>query len=324
MDFLAAYRQSFDEYCKQYNLVKEPHNLYEPISYILDLGGKRLRPMLTLMSCDAFDVPFTKALPAAFAVEMFHNFSLIHDDIMDNAPLRRGQQTVHEKWDVNIGILSGDLMLIKAYQFFENYEPTVFQALAKLFSETAIKVCEGQQMDVDFETSDDTTIDNYLKMIAYKTAVLLGAALKMGAIIANASDENKQHIYDFGLNMGMAFQLQDDYLDAFGDPKTFGKQIGGDIIANKKTFLYLYALQHLPQDEARELTHLFEINPKDPQGKITAVKHFFEKSKATEALKDKMAFYAQKADKSLQAVSVSDKHKATFIELSDLLLKRTI
>ena len=324
MDFLAAYRDAFDDYCNDYKLDKEPQNVYAPIAYILELGGKRLRPMLTLMSCDAFGTPYKEALPAAFAVEMFHNFSLIHDDIMDNAPLRRGRQTVHEKWDVNIGILSGDLMLIKAYQLFENYEPITFQALAKLFSETAIKVCEGQQMDVDFETSDDTTIDNYLKMIAYKTAVLLGAALKMGAISANASDSDKQHIYDFGVNMGMAFQLQDDYLDAFGDPKTFGKQIGGDIIANKKTFLYLYALLHLPQDEARELTHLYEIHPKDPQGKIAAVKQFFEKSKATEALKDKMEFYTKKADESLQAVAISAEHKASFEKLSDLLLQRTI
>ena len=324
MDFLATYREAFDDFCNGYKLDKEPQNVYAPITYILELSGKRLRPMLTLMSCDAFGTSYKEALPAAFAVEMFHNFSLIHDDIMDNAPLRRGRQTVHEKWDINIGILSGDLMLIKAYQLFERYEPTVFQTLAKLFSETAIMVCEGQQMDVDFETSDDTTIDNYLKMIAYKTAVLLGAALKMGAIIADASDSDKQLIYDFGVNMGMVFQLQDDYLDAFGDPKTFGKQIGGDIIANKKTFLYLYALQHLPKDEARELKHLYEIYPKDPQGKIAAVKHFFEKSKAIEALKETMTFYAQKADKSLQAVTVSDKYKATFIALSDLLLKRTI
>ena len=174
---------------------------------------------------------------------MFHNFSLVHDDIMDDAPLRRGKETVHEKWDLNTGILSGDAMLIMAYQLFENYEPQTFQALAKLFSKTALEVCEGQQYDVDFETRDDVTIPEYLKMIEYKTAVLVGAAMKMGAIVANASEEDQNNIYEFGRNLGIAFQLQDDYLDAFGDPKTFGKQVGGDIIENKKTYLYLKALE---------------------------------------------------------------------------------
>ncbi|MCL4165974.1 UNVERIFIED_CONTAM: hypothetical protein GTU68_038733, partial [Idotea baltica] len=178
---------------------------------------------------------------AALSIEVFHNFSLVHDDIMDDAPLRRGEQTVHEKWDINTGILSGDAMLIMAYQLFENYEPSTFQALAKLFSKTALEVCEGQQYDVDFETRNDVTIPEYLKMIEYKTAVLVGAAMKMGAIVANASEADQNSIYEFGRHLGIAFQLQDDYLDAFGDPKTFGKQVGGDIIENKKTYLYLKA-----------------------------------------------------------------------------------
>ena len=208
-----------------------------PINYILQLGGKRLRPVLTLMTADIFDADYKKALDAALSVEIFHNFSLVHDDIMDDAPLRRGQQTVHEKWDLNTGILSGDAMLIMAYQLFENYEPKTFQDLAKLFSKTALEVCEGQQYDVDFETRDDVTIPEYLKMIEYKTAVLVGAAMKMGAIVANASKSDQEDIYSFGRLLGIAFQLQDDYLDAFGDPKTFGKQVGGDIIENKKTYL---------------------------------------------------------------------------------------
>ena len=177
-----------------------------------------------------------KPYNAALSIEVFHNFSLVHDDIMDDAPLRRGKETVHEKWDVNTGILSGDAMLIMAYQLFENYDDATFRALAKLFSKTALEVCEGQQYDVDFETRDDVTIAEYLKMIEYKTAVLVGAAMKMGAIVAEASEKDQQNIYQFGKNLGIAFQLQDDYLDAFGDPKTFGKQIGGDIIENKKTY----------------------------------------------------------------------------------------
>ena len=214
--------------------LKEPASLYEPIDYILTLGGKRLRPVLTLMSADFFGGNYKQALDASLAVEMFHNFSLVHDDIMDNAPLRGGHQTVHEKWDVNTGILSGDAMLILAYQLFETYEQKVFMQLAVLFSKTALEVCEGQQYDVDFETRNDVTISQYIKMIEYKTAVLIGASLQMGAIIAEASQSCQEKIYAFGKNLGIAFQLQDDYLDAFGNPLTFGKQVGGDIIANKK------------------------------------------------------------------------------------------
>ena len=238
MDIL-HYQKSFLQYLEAKNWIQEPKNLYEPIDYILQLGGKRIRPVLTLMAADIFSGDFQKALPAALAVEVFHNFTLVHDDIMDDAPLRRGQATVHEKWDLNTGILSGDAMLILAYQYFEDYEPHVFQKLSKLFSKTALEVCDGQQLDVDFETRNDVSIPAYIDMIRLKTSVLVAAALKMGAIVAETSNENANLIYDFGLNLGLAFQLQDDYLDTFGDPETFGKQIGGDIIENKKTFLYL-------------------------------------------------------------------------------------
>src|SRR5690606_16859238 len=195
------------------------------------------------MTAEIFDCDHKKALNAALSIEVFHNFSLVHDDIMDDAPLRRGEETVHEKWDLNTGILSGDAMLIMAYQLFENYSPDIFQALARLFSKTALEVCEGQQFDVDFEIRDNVTIPEYLKMIEYKTAVLVGAAMKMGAIVAQAKEEDQDIIYEFGKNLGIAFQLQDDYLDVFGDPKTFGKQVGGDIIENKKTYLYLKAVE---------------------------------------------------------------------------------
>ncbi len=242
------YRHYFLDYLEEQRILRSPENLYKPIDYILRLPGKRIRPVLTMMAAEIFGVNYARALPAAMAVEVFHNFSLVHDDIMDDAPLRRGNETVHEKWGLNAGILSGDAMLILAYQYFEQYEPEVFRALAKLFSKTALEVCEGQQLDVDFEIRDDVTIDEYLKMIEYKTAVLVAAALKMGAIVAGTTSSNCEAIYAFGLHLGIAFQLQDDYLDVYGDPATFGKQSGGDIIENKKTYLYLKAIASASPD----------------------------------------------------------------------------
>ena len=257
MEILKKYNDDLQGYLAKAVSHKEPRQLYDPIKYILSLGGKRIRPALTLMVCDFFGTDYKKAMSAALAVELFHNFSLIHDDIMDNAPLRRGKRTVHEKWDVNTAILSGDAMLILAYQFFEKYEPQMFQELAKLFSETALQVCEGQQHDMDFETRDDVTVVEYIKMIDHKTAVLLGAAMKMGAIVAEASESDKDKIYQFGRNLGIAFQLQDDYLDVFGNPETFGKQVGGDIISNKKTFLYLMATGQGSKAQTEDMEYFF-------------------------------------------------------------------
>ena len=304
--------------------LKEPASLYEPIDYILTLGGKRLRPVLTLMSADFFGGNYKQALDASLAVEMFHNFSLVHDDIMDNAPLRRGHQTVHEKWDVNTGILSGDAMLILAYQLFESYRPEVFMQLAVLFSKTALEVCEGQQYDVDFETRNDVTISEYIKMIEYKTAVLIGASLQMGAIIAEASASCQEKIYAFGKNLGIAFQLQDDYLDAFGNPLTFGKQVGGDIIANKKTFLYLTALQKSTPAEAQELSSLFATMPKDPSEKITAVKEIFVCSGAAKATEDEIARYTNTSISLLQDIKISQQHKDTLKSFADFLMNRNV
>src|SRR5690606_28326452 len=298
------YSQIFSDYLDSQTINRNPKNLYEPIQYILSLGGKRIRPALTLMGCDVFGENIEKALPAAMAVEVFHNFSLIHDDIMDKAPLRRGKQTVHEKWDLNTGILSGDAMLILAYRYFEKYEPEVFCELAKLFSKTALEVCEGQQWDIDFETSDEVSIQQYLKMIEYKTAVLVGAALQMGAIVAKTSDTNKKAIYDFGLNLGIAFQLQDDYLDAFGDPETFGKQVGGDIIENKKTYLYMKALEQSTQQEKEQLLHLYSIKSDDNHDKIELVKQVFETSQATQSTQKAIADYTQKAFDILEAMDI--------------------
>lgn len=305
-------------------LKKEPATLYEPIRYILSLGGKRLRPVLTLMSAEVFDVDCQKALPAATAVEVFHNFSLIHDDIMDDAPLRRGNETVHEKWNINTGILSGDAMLILAYQYFEEYEPTIFRELAKLFSKTALEVCEGQQYDVDFETRDDVTIPEYLKMIECKTAVLVGASMKMGAIVAETSAENANAIYDFGLNLGIAFQLQDDYLDAFGNPKTFGKQVGGDIIENKKTYLYLKAIEFATASEKEQLLHLFSIQPNDNTDKINSVKEIFNKTGASEATQKAIVNYTLKAFETLEKLNINANKKEVLKSFGEKLMSRNV
>lgn len=323
MHSIPEYTAVFIDHLNKHSLEKEPANLYAPIKYILDLGGKRLRPVLTLMACELFNQDHNVALDAALAIEIFHNFSLVHDDIMDDAPLRRGEETVHEKWDINTGILSGDAMLILAYQLFENYEGDTFKELAKLFSKTAIEVCEGQQYDVDFETRDDVTIPEYLKMIEYKTAVLVGAALKMGAIVAGASKKCQEAMYAYGRDLGLAFQLQDDYLDAFGDPETFGKQVGGDIIENKKTFLYLTALANSTKDDAQQLEHLFSIAPADPSDKIETVKQQFLDSGAALATQKEINAYTKKAFTALDHIDISEDKKEMLRLFGQGLMKRT-
>ena len=324
MHSINQYQEFIADYLESQYETKEPKNLYDPIHYILGLGGKRMRPVLTLMSAEVFDADYKKALPAALAVEVFHNFSLIHDDIMDDAPLRRGNVTVHEKWDINTGILSGDAMLILAYQYFEKYEPAIFRELAKLFSKTALEVCEGQQWDVDFETRTDVSIPEYLKMIQYKTAVLVAAAMKMGAIIAETSEDNANLIYDFGLNLGLAFQLQDDYLDAFGNPETFGKQVGGDIIENKKTYLYLKALEFASNDQAKKLVDLFSIHPQDSSDKIEAVKEIFVASGAAQETKNAIQDFTFKAFDTLQNISIDNDKKEMLRTFGENLMGRKV
>jgi len=324
MLLIKKYQNIFTAYLEEYTVDREPKGLYEPINYILNLGGKRLRPVLTLMTADIFNIDFSKALSAALSIEVFHNFSLVHDDIMDDAPLRRGQTTVHEKWDINTGILSGDAMLIMAYQLFENYEPQVFQALAQLFSKTALQVCEGQQYDVDFETRHDVTIPEYLKMIEYKTAVLVGTAMKMGAIVAQTTKENQDCIYNFGCYLGIAFQLQDDYLDAFGDPKTFGKQVGGDIIENKKTFLYLKALEFASKEDQVLLKDLFSQNLEDNTDKIYRVKALFTSTGATTVTKAQIEYYTNKAFDVLDDLNLSKDKKEMLKAFGKNLMLRTV
>jgi geranylgeranyl diphosphate synthase type II len=274
------------------------------------------------MAADIFSNDFKKALPAALAVEVFHNFTLVHDDIMDDAPLRRGKQTVHEKWDLNTGILSGDVMLILAYQYFENYDPTVFQKLAKLFSKTALEVCDGQQLDIDFETRNDVTIEEYINMIRLKTSVLVAAALKMGAIVAETDEKNADLIYAFGLNLGIAFQLQDDFLDTFGDPKTFGKQVGGDIIENKKTFLYLKALELANGDDKEKLQSYYNQKLEDNSSKITEVSRIFEKYNIPSIIQTLISDYTQKSFNTLLSLDVSEHAKNQLKEFGLYLMGR--
>lgn len=324
MEILDKYHQVLVDGLENSVSPREPKELYEPIRYILSLGGKRVRPALTLMVCDFLTNDFKQALPAALAVEMFHNFSLMHDDIMDEAPLRRGKQSVHEKWDVNTAILSGDAMLILAYRLFESYEPYKFQALAKLFSETALQVCEGQQLDMEFETRDDVAVSEYLKMIEQKTAVLLGAAMEMGAIVADANESEKKLMYEFGRDLGVAFQLQDDYLDVFGDPETFGKQVGGDIIANKKTYLYLMAHEKGTSERAEELSHLFSISPADPTDKIVTVRKIFEETGAAKATLAEIERFSNKAFALLDKMSISDEKKGMFRKFGEDLMNRNV
>lgn len=321
---LDRYREEFEEYLSRKIVKQEPSNLYDPMVYILGLGGKRVRPVLVLMAAEIFGSDYKKALDAALAIEVFHNFSLVHDDIMDDAPLRRGKETVHERWDINTGILSGDAMLIKAYQLFENYSGETFRQLAKLFSKTAIEVCEGQQYDIDFEVREKVSIDEYLKMIEYKTAVLVGASLKMGAIVANASEEDCNRIYEFGRLLGIAFQLQDDYLDAFGDPDSFGKQVGGDIIENKKTFLYLTSLQKSASREAVQLEHLYSINPPDPTAKVETVKGLFESSGAAELTRLEIEKYTKKAFAVLGDLHISEEKKELLFKFGKGLMNRQV
>ena len=260
---------------------REPYGLYEPIEYTLAAGGKRVRPQLAMIGCQLFDGNENEVLPAALALEVFHNFTLLHDDVMDKAEVRRGRPTVHVKWDENTAILSGDQMLIEAYKLLSNVPAAKLPTVLQLFNKMATEICEGQQYDVDFESQEAVNIEEYLHMIRLKTSVLLGTALQIGAYIAGADQEAQRAIYDFGINVGLAFQIQDDILDVWGDPATFGKAVGGDIACNKKTFVYLEAMRLLGDDaislEARELKHWYSQVLEDNTEKIAAVKEIFER-----------------------------------------------
>lgn len=314
------YRAAFLSYLKDNIKTEEPKNLYGPISYIMALGGKRMRPVLVLMACDLFGETYEKAMEAALSVEMFHNFTLIHDDIMDSADLRRGKETVHKKWDINTGILSGDALMIQSNQRLEAYDGDIFKRLITLYNKTALEVCEGQQHDVDFETQTTVALSDYIKMISYKTAVLVGASLQMGAIIAGASNKDQERIYDFGLNLGIAFQLQDDYLDTYGS-SDFGKRIGGDIIEGKKTFLYIKALELSNKIDKKRLLELYG-GEFDEDKKIKEVKGIFSNYKVSDLLQTEIEKYTLTALDDIQALTIEDAKKGILKEFALQLMRR--
>ena len=318
-----TYREIIEKRIKNISLDKYPESLYEPIKYFFGLGGKRIRPALTMMSCEAFGCNPTKALDAALSVETFHNFTLIHDDIMDSAETRRNEDTVHKKWNLNKGILSGDRMLILAYQLLENYDSKMYHELTILLNKTAEQVCEGQQLDIDFESKLDTTYDQYIEMITLKTAVLLGCSLKMGAIIAESSIENQDEIYDFGINLGLAFQLQDDYLDVFGEESKIGKKVGGDILENKKTVLFHIALSKSNQKNKNKLISLYSAVDKNEE-KILKVKSIFKESESHLVTKKIIKDYTMKALNNLEKLNIGDEKKQNLVEFSNKLMNREL
>jgi len=328
MQTLSQFQDLFYKYLADNQFDKSPKELYEPVRYILNLGGKRMRPLLALMAHSIFSDDFEKSMPAAFAVEVFHNFTLVHDDIMDEAPLRRGKPTIHEHFSQNHAILSGDVMLIYAYEYLRYVEKKeLLGELLALFNKTAIEVCEGQQNDMNFETREDVTLSEYLKMIEYKTAVLLGCSLEMGARIGGASVEDAKHLYEFGRNVGLAFQMQDDLLDTYGDPEKFGKKVGGDIIQNKKTYLVLRALELGNDADRKELNDLMQTDTNSEAAenekieKVRAIFNRLEVKKYAEELKNA---YQKTAFDHLAAVNSSEERKQILKDTAESLLVREV
>lgn len=312
----------FCEFLEKENLNFEPKELYEPISYTLALGGKRIRPVMALLSCDFFGGDYKEAMNTAMGIEIFHNFTLLHDDIMDDAPIRRGKDTVYKKWDSNIAILSGDTMFALAYKYITKTEVKYLQPILEVFNQTAIEVCEGQQFDMNYETNDEVRIEDYMMMIKLKTAVFLGASLKIGAIIAEASQKDINNIYRFGEDLGMAFQLQDDFLDVFGDEKKFGKKTGGDIITNKKTYLYLKAFELADEEDLAILNKHFIPNHPNNDQKIQKIKDIYLKLGVDKYSEIEIKNYYQKAMSYLEKIEYSENDLTELKSLADRLIKR--
>ena len=311
-------QQIIEQAIPKINYPDHPANLYEPIRYIMNLGGKRIRPVMVLMASELFNDEVTIALDVALAIETFHNFTLVHDDIMDNAPLRRGAQTVHEKWGSNNAILSGDVMMVESNKHLSKVDISVLKPVLDTFNATAQGVCEGQQLDMEFEQRADVSIAEYLEMIRLKTAVLLGGAMKLGAIVGGASEQNADLLYHFGENLGVAFQLQDDILDVYGNPEKFGKQVGGDIIANKKTFLHLKALSLAIDEEA----DLLVAENEGPEIKVERVTNLYNKYQIKELAMAEMEKHLALANNALKMVAVEDDKKENFRALVQQILER--
>ncbi|GAA4909746.1 polyprenyl synthetase family protein [Mucilaginibacter defluvii] len=322
MKKLAELQDIISEALNRYTLPAQPAELYEPIRYILTLGGKRLRPALVLMACDMFGGDVEAAVQPALAIEVFHNFTLMHDDIMDNAPLRRGKATVHEKWNSNIAILSGDVMMVEANKLMMQVDDRVLRPVLDIFNETAQGVCEGQQYDMNFEQHNTVAVDKYIDMIRLKTAVLLGGALRIGALIGGASIADAENIYHFGVNLGIAFQLQDDILDVYGDPLKFGKQVGGDILSNKKTYLLIKALELAKDDAAIDLHNWLAARTYNPAEKVSAITAIYNSLQVKQQAEEAMNSYAEKAYQYLTAISVAENQKQFLHEFADGLMVR--
>lgn len=320
----------FEEYLAKVNEAisaipypKEPSQLYQPIAYTMALGGKRLRPVLVLMACEAMGGDAAKALNAAVGLELFHNFTLLHDDVMDKAAVRRGQPTVHRRWNENVAILSGDAMLTMASQYVARVDEAVLQPVLEVFNTTAMEIYEGQQWDMDYEHRAEVTEADYIEMIRLKTSVLLGCACKMGAIIAGADEANAKALYEVGLNLGLAFQLQDDVLDVWGDEATFGKEIGGDIMNNKKTYLLINALNRAQGDDLGGLRRWITDEYAMRQEKVPAVRAIYERLGLRQLAQEAIAAYTQKALDGLAQVAMGDDDRKEFAEFINRLVDRS-
>ena len=324
MNEIEQYQKNINEFIAQNKFSKFPQELYEPLDYIMALGGKRMRPVMVMMACDLLNGKMEDAVPAAMAIETFHNFTLIHDDIMDNAPVRRGKITVHEKWNVNTAILSGDVMLIEAYALLMRYENDLLRQILTIFNKSAIEVCEGQQIDMNFENRMDVSLDEYIHMITLKTAVVLGASLEVGALIAGVSPKQAHHLYEFGRNMGIAFQLRDDYLDLYADPEKFGKQVGGDVISNKKTFMLIKALELAKDNDAIILNKWLQAPTFNASEKVEAIKNIFDQLSIPQLLNDAVASYANLAWKEFEQIEAAEYKKKIMSDFMKGLLAREV
>lgn len=311
--------QQFIEKFSTDHFPKDPSSLYDPNRYFLSLGGKRVRPVMCLMANEMFDEISKDAWNVATAIELFHNFTLIHDDIMDKAPLRRGMETVHTKFGESTALLAGDVMLVAAYDYLNKISGKYLFAVLDIFNKTAREVCEGQQMDMDFENSNDVKMEDYLNMISLKTSVLLAASLKMGAILGGAGERNQNLLYEFGRKLGLAFQVQDDYLDAFGDPEKFGKQVGGDIKSNKKTFLLIHALESASSEQKKQFSELLN---RDDEDKVRQVLSIFKQCRVDEWANELKEKFISEAFTHLDDVAVLSKRKEPLKQLALYLTQR--
>lgn len=321
---MTEYIKIFEDYLKKELKYIKPENLYNPVKYLLESGGKRLRPIIALTISELLGGKIFDTLPAAAALEIFHNFTLAHDDIMDNSMLRRGKKTINSKWDNNTGILSGDVMLIISYEVLNQYQDSKYIHLSKKLTEISRLVCEGQQADMDFASKNDITENEYFEMIKNKTAVLIGCSFMFGAIVAEANDLNTNLLYEIGLNLGIAFQLEDDLLDCFGDQEKFGKKIGGDITEKKKTLLYLFTNSNLEPKKKLEFENIFNSNEIAESEKINSIKLFYETSGALKYVKNKVKVYFDKADQLINKLELDNDTKRKLNKFSKTLLNREI